>query len=289
VEHASGQSYAEYVAEHIFEPLEMRHTHASRESALADGLSEGFHYMLRRAFVAHREGAFDVASGGLISSVEDLSHFTIANLNDGRYGDTSILSAQGILEMHTPPVLSNEGVEHYAMGWDVGEMDGTPFVAHSGLLYNFRAAIMMLPSSHRGVVLLANAAGFEQLLDLDQVTRGVASILEGKTPAPLVVPWQLPFLYWSVMLVPFLQVFGIAYSWRRWRGKGLVRVLLTVVLYGGIAYAWLTFVPQVMATPLFPGLREAYPDLFYPLMTGVVLGIGWSVIYAVLILGRRRA
>ena len=39
VEKVSGQSYADYVTQHIFEPLDMRHSYASRAPALADGLS----------------------------------------------------------------------------------------------------------------------------------------------------------------------------------------------------------------------------------------------------------
>jgi hypothetical protein len=288
VEQASGQSYDDYVAQHIFEPLDMHHTYTARESAQADGLSAGHHYMLGRAFLANREGAFDIASGGLIASVEDLSHFAVANLNGGRYDAASVLSAPGIAKMHTPPVLANGGAAQYAMGWDVGKLDGTPFVGHSGLLYNSRAAIMLLPESQRAVILLANASGFEQLLDLDQVIRGVASMLEGKTPVPISTPWQLPFLYWSILLVLLVQILGIVYSWRHWRSKGLAHIVLTVVLYGGIACVWLAVVPQVMATQLFPGIRNSYPDIFYPLIAGVVLGIGWSVVYTAMSLSRHR-
>ena len=39
VEKVSGQSYADYVTQHIFEPLDMRHSYASHTPALADGLS----------------------------------------------------------------------------------------------------------------------------------------------------------------------------------------------------------------------------------------------------------
>src|SRR3989337_2657597 len=88
VEKVSGQSYAEYMTQHIFEPLDMRHSYASRAPALADGLSEGHHYMFGHAFVS--EGPIPPAhlpSGFLIASVEDMAHYTIAQLNDGRYGD----------------------------------------------------------------------------------------------------------------------------------------------------------------------------------------------------------
>jgi len=43
-------------------------------------------------------------SGLLIVSAEDMTHFAIAQMNEGRYGDTSVLSPQGIAEMHAPAV-----------------------------------------------------------------------------------------------------------------------------------------------------------------------------------------
>jgi putative ATP-binding cassette transporter len=43
VEKVSGQSYADYVTQHIYEPLAMRHSYASRAPALADGLAKGHH------------------------------------------------------------------------------------------------------------------------------------------------------------------------------------------------------------------------------------------------------
>jgi CubicO group peptidase (beta-lactamase class C family) len=81
VEKVSGQSYADYVTQHIFEPLDMRHSYASRAPALADGLAEGHIYMFGRVF--RDEGPMPPANlpaGTLIASVEDLSHYLIAQL-----------------------------------------------------------------------------------------------------------------------------------------------------------------------------------------------------------------
>jgi CubicO group peptidase (beta-lactamase class C family) len=40
------------------------------------------------------------AAGELISSAEDMAHYLSAHLNEGRYGNTHILSGAGINELH---------------------------------------------------------------------------------------------------------------------------------------------------------------------------------------------
>jgi len=289
VEQVSGQSYADYVTEHIFEPLDMHHSYASRAPALTDGLSEGHRYMFGFAFVERDESPHGVASGGLIVSVEDMSHYAIAHLNDGRYTDTSILSPQGVAELHTAPILVNEGEYHYAMGWDVSTLNGIPSIEHIGALGNFSSAAVLLPDKGWGVVLLANINGFEQLMQLGEVAKGVVDVLNGNPPVSVTAPWYLRFLYWTVLLMPLLMFLGIVYSWRYWWGKGIGHILLIVILYGGAAWLCLFGVPQVIGSPSPWAIRIVYPELAYSLIAGAALGIGWSVIYTVMNLMARRS
>jgi len=289
VEKVSGQSYADYVTQHIFEPLEMRHSYASRAPALADGLAEGHHYMFGHAF--EREYAVPpsgVPEGYLIASVEDMTHYAIAQLNDGRYGDTSILSAQGIAELHAPAIVIG-GDEHYAMGWAVGTADGIPLVMHSGDSGHFHSIAVLMPDRGSGFVLLANASGFVQIRQVDEIAGGVFSLLNGKAPAPVSLPINVRFLYWAVMLTPLLMILGIAYSWRYWRNKGVGHILLVVLLYGGVALLWLIVVPQVTESSIWTGNRISHPELAYAVLASAVLGIGWSVIFTVMNLRARRS
>ncbi len=287
VEKVSGQSYADYVTQHIFKPLDMRHSYASRAPALADSLAEGHYYMVGRAFVERSEPPFAMPSGGLIASVEDLTNYVLAHLNDGRYGNTSILSPKGIAELHAPAIPAG-GDDHYAMGWSVGKWDGTPAVWHNGDVGRYHSIIILLPERGLGVILLANASGFEQLNQVDEVTIGILNMLNGKPSTPVSLPFFSRFLYWAVLLTPLLQIIGIAYSWRYWRNKGVGHILLVVVLYGGVALIWLFGVPQVIASPILPGIRNSFPELAYGLIAGATLGIGWSVIYTAMSLRARR-
>ena len=109
VETVSGQSYADYVTRHILEPLDMRHSYASHAPAAADGLADGHLYIFGYAFRSQLAASpGHLPSGYLIASVEDMTHYAIAHLNEGRYGDTAILSPQGIAELHAPAILIGE-------------------------------------------------------------------------------------------------------------------------------------------------------------------------------------
>ena len=95
------------------------------------------------------------------------------------------------------------------------------------------------------------------------------------------------FLYWTLLLTPFFQVIGIAYGWQHRSNKAIGRLLLMVVLYGGVSLLWLFGVPQLTGFPIWPDMHRAYPEMFYGLIAGVVLGFGWSVIFTAMYLKRR--
>ena len=287
VEKVSGQSYAEYVTEHIFEPLDMRHSYASRAPALADGLAARHYYMFGRVFGL--EGAIPPANlpaGLLIASVEDLSHYAIAHLNGGHYGDTSILSPQGIAELHAPAIAISED-KHYAMGWGVYTVDGIPIVSHTGDDGHMHSVVMLMPDRDSGFVLLANASGFEQKDQVDGIAVGVFFLLNGKTPTPVALPFSSRILYWSILLTPLLQVLGIVLVWRKRQSAKGWGVLLTVGLNLAVV-AFLFGFAQLIPFP-FPSLLVFFPDVGYGLVVVATLGIGWSVNYTAMNLRMRRA
>jgi CubicO group peptidase (beta-lactamase class C family) len=292
VEKVGGQSYGDYVTQHIFGPLDMRHSYASRSSALADGLSEGYRYMFGHTFRDERVlPPVELPAGGLIISAEDMAHYAIARLNEGRYGAMSILSPQGMAELHTPAISMGgaHGFDYYGLGSTLGTLDGIPTIAFAGMLHNFRSDLYLQPGEGWGVVLHVNAHGFEQAMQAEEITGGILSLLNGNLPAPVTLPFLSRFLYWTVLLTPLLQILGIAYTWRNWRNKGVGHILLTVIFYGGIASLWLFGVPPVTGGSIWPTIWFYYPELANGLIAGAALGIGWSVIFTAMNLKARRA
>ncbi len=286
VEKVSGQSYADYVTQHIFKPLDMRHSFTARAPALADGLAARHYYMFGRVFGL--QGAMpptNLPAGLLIASVEDLSHYAIAHLNGGHYGDTSILSPQGIAELHAPAIAI--GDRHYAMGWGVYAVEGISVAYHSGDDGHMHSVVMLMPDRDSGFVLLANASGFEQKDQVDGIAVGVFFLLNGKTPTPVALPFSSRILYWSILLTPLLQIIGISFVWRKRQGTKGWGVLLTVILNLAVVFGLLGL-SQLIPFPL-PSLLVFFPDVGYGLIVVATLGIGWSVIYTVMYLRARRS
>ncbi len=214
IEVASGQSYAGYVQEHIFDPLEMRHSYTSKAEAEKNGLAVGHRYWFGHP-VAVRDLPVphgSLPSGQLISSAEDMAHYLIVHLNGGRYGDARILSDAGISELHRGAaeyVKMGISSGKYGMGWFDTDMGRTKTYWHTGNVPDFSAYMVLLPEQKRGAVLLANAGHFGFPPILGEVGTGVAALLAGQQPAPNwlgFIPWMMRLL----LLIPLLQIAGVA-------------------------------------------------------------------------------
>ncbi|MFM9884650.1 MAG: serine hydrolase domain-containing protein [Burkholderiales bacterium] len=303
IEVASGQPFADYIAQHIFGPLAMRHSHATVAAAQADGVALGHLYSIGR--MVPDMGAAPPAyqpAGFLSASAEDMAHYAIAQLNGGRYGEQRILSEQGITQMHYAAVplgalQSATPNTHYGMGWVIGPTNDVPTVWHNGDTGRFHATLILAPERGLGIVLLANASGLEHLVAVDETARGVLSLLTGRSPAAS--PSNrivFRFVYWVLLLFPVLLLVGIARGWQRWRRgdfdprfdqvrgqrKRVRRILWMVIPNLAAALFFMFAMPQLTGLPL-SGFRILYPDLGAAWMAVMIIGIGWSVIYTVLV------
>ena len=213
VQTVAGRSYESYVQTEILDPLQMRGSFTSAAEAEQHGLATGYHYWFgrpRAADLPYNRGL--VPAGYLISDAEDMSHYLIAQLNHGRYGSASVLSPEGVDELHRPAVQTPETGTSYGMGWFVGPINGIPAIHHQGETFNFHANAVLVPGSRTGVIVLMNA---ENSIDLfltgrmGTISEGVTSLLEGRDPAP--PPSRIPtFLVYTVLFgVLVLQMRGI--------------------------------------------------------------------------------
>jgi CubicO group peptidase (beta-lactamase class C family) len=220
VEAASGESYEAYVQNHIFAPLDMRHTHTSQVEAKHDGMAVGHRYWFAIPFAAPDmpipRGS--LAGGELISSSEDIARYLVAHLNEGCYDNAQILSPAGIAELHRPAVeVDAIGFPsgQYGMGWFIEQTGQTKIVSHPGTLPDFFAYMAILPEQKKGVVLLVNAN--QLMMDLAQweFGAGVAALLAGERRVPnrfgAIIPWALR----GLPLIPVLQIVGVVATLRR--------------------------------------------------------------------------
>jgi len=297
IEAASGQSYADYVQEHIFAPLDMNHTYTSPAVARQNGLAMGHRYWFGFPFPAPNlptpHGS--LPSGQLISTAEDLARYLIAHMNDGRYGQARILSAAGINELHRGAVeYSKMGVSagKYAMGWFDGEIGQTRIVWHGGTVPDFEAYMAILPEQKKGVVLLFNACHWWFNPVLTEFSMDVVALLASEhyspTPFSSVIPWMLR----GQLLIPALQVADVVATLRllrRWRLEPERRP--SAKRKWGL-YLLLPLIPNLLVALTLRsmlGKRRAYlkfimPDYSWLAMICGSLALAWSFLRTGLVL-----
>ena len=152
VQIVSGQSYEEYIKQHIFIPLNMQHSFVSQEQALLHGMASGYRWWFGIPFSAMLPyNRSELPAGYIISSAEDISHFLIAEMNGGRYRDSSVLSPDGIALTHTEPAPNTFG-----MGWESVRINGRTLLNFDGGTANFQCSIFFDPETRVGVFLAAN-------------------------------------------------------------------------------------------------------------------------------------
>jgi CubicO group peptidase (beta-lactamase class C family) len=224
IEAASGESYTDYVQDHIFTPLGMSHTYTSQALAKQNGLAVGNQYWFAIPFAApNMPIPYGSLPGGLlISTSEDMARYMIALLNGGRSGNVQILSSAGIEELHRGVAefrTMGISVGKYGMGWFDSVIGQTKLVWHTGILPHFFAYMALLPEQRKGVVLLFNACHHWMSPVLTDFGTGVAALLAGEQPAPSrfgFIPWVLR----GQLLIPVLQIGGVVATLRllrRWR------------------------------------------------------------------------
>lgn len=149
----SGQGYANYMASHVLQPLQMRH---SEFAARIPGKSYDKGKEIE-AFPLR-----DLPSGGMNSSANDLAHFMQMIFADGTYAGQQLLRPESLREMFR---AQNVAVPldfdfRMGLGWMLSgvEVPGAGAVAsHGGTTLNSHTLMAVLPEHKLGVVVLSNS------------------------------------------------------------------------------------------------------------------------------------
>lgn len=208
VQMVSQEPYEIYLQQHIFEPLEMRHTYTSNEQAKRDGLASGYRYWFGFpvAFDASSP-PYLLAAGGIISTAEDMSHYLAMYLSEGRYHGKVLLSPDGIAQMHHPAAHVTTSVEagaDYGMGSYIGKWGGADAVYHFGDTSNSHAGMVLVPHGDWGIIVLFNVGlhggMFSSLLAIEQSVTGLVAGGQGATDARIGTIYLVLDLAISVVL-----------------------------------------------------------------------------------------
>jgi CubicO group peptidase (beta-lactamase class C family) len=296
IEQASGETYGNYMRSHVFEPLAMTHSFTTEQDAVAGGVASG-HYpffgLVRPHHMVYVPGS--VPSAYVAASAEDLGHFLIAQLNEGRYGEAAVLSPDGVETLQHPLTRPNPW-DGYAMGlwvyplWNAGQMiDGTVpeyrvpvILEHSGDSEAYASSILLLPEEKVGVVVLLNVNDESVPSRYHQMHLGIASILLGKEPAPTVAYEGAIERYAKGIALGVVGLFLLrgALSFRRLRRTRTTSIPTQVILPLSIDVVlviavWWFLADQADAPMAL--VRRSVPDVVLAAVIASVIGLGWGV------------
>lgn len=143
IEKVSGQTYADFLRQAVFEPLGMHDSGYDSNDAILANRAQGYAAGAQR-HAGYIDMSIPFAAGGLYSTTHDLLRW-----EEGLFGG-KLLSAAS-LEKMTQPFKHD-----YALGVAVHTLQGHRVVEHNGAVDGFRTHLAYFPNEHIVVVVLAN-------------------------------------------------------------------------------------------------------------------------------------
>jgi CubicO group peptidase (beta-lactamase class C family) len=189
VERVAGESFAEYVENHIFAPLGMQRSTFRQPlpAELADDLAGGYGFHNGLYVRGGFEFVVPYPAGSMSATATDMAAFMIAHMQEGRYADTTILQPATVQEMHRRQYTADPRLHGMAYGFWEQHVNGRRILNHSGDTFLFHSGLYLAPEENVGIFVSYNGSGGGQARDL-LLRAFMDRYYPAAPPAPLTPP-----------------------------------------------------------------------------------------------------
>lgn len=168
IEQVSKRSYAEYLNENIFAPLNMANTLVLDSKEVISDMAMG--YDIFSDFISYPEyvhPAQPFSSGSLVSTTGDLQKW-YTGLFSGK------IITKEMLEKACKPFVLNDGTQtNYGYGWQVKNMDDQLVIHHNGSYPGYISEVQYFPETGILITALSNAMPLSRLMkELTALSQG---------------------------------------------------------------------------------------------------------------------
>jgi CubicO group peptidase (beta-lactamase class C family) len=162
----TGKPWEVFVKENIFAPLGMINTIAL-SADMPKSLNRTVPHTLINGILspipyAQIDGL--APAGAISSSVNDMSKWVLALLNDGRVGARQVIPSAAINATREPQDIvasvhhldGENNYELYGLGWFIQDYAGHRLVMHDGGVNGYLTSVTLVPQDHLGIIVLTN-------------------------------------------------------------------------------------------------------------------------------------
>lgn len=151
IELVSGETYADFIQQHIFDRLGMNHSYYASDRKVIANRAYGYQKK-ESGFVNKTAINFSVpfASGALMSTLGDLLKWQNALVNN------KLLNTAETQQAFSRYKLNNGELFNYGYGWHIKEIGGITVSTHGGSIFGFKSMGVYVPGEDIYVVGLTN-------------------------------------------------------------------------------------------------------------------------------------
>ena len=206
VQRVSAEPFEQYVSEHIFQPLGMKHSSFNEpmSTELAPYVSDGYRNNTEKPAIGFE--IFNPApAGGISSAAGDMEKFALALLNGGELEGHRILKTETRDLMWTPQFQASNQLPPICMGFYQTWRNNLRFIGHDGDLVAFHSMFVMEPTQKLVIFVSYNSAG--------SASKNRAELLDGF--ADRYFPAYTAPAFQSVPVEQLKEIAGVYQSTRR--------------------------------------------------------------------------
>jgi len=162
----TGKPWEVYLKENIFASLGMSNTLAltadmpkSLNRTVPHSLTDG-----RLTAIPYCQIDGLAPAGAISSSVNDMSKWVLALLNDGKVGNRQVIPSAAIQATRQPQDIvssihhlnGEDNFELYGLGWFIQDYSGHRLVMHDGGVNGYLSSVTLSPKDNLGIIILTN-------------------------------------------------------------------------------------------------------------------------------------
>ncbi|MFT3826037.1 MAG: serine hydrolase [Chitinophagaceae bacterium] len=163
---ATGRTWAQFIQDSIFTPLDMKRSLPLSKDIVNATNKASAHTVDQGVLKKIPYGNLDnlAPAGSISSSINDMSHWVLMQLNNGKYDNKQVVASAAIAQTRLPhSILGNGGHRYnrshfslYGLGWFLQEYAGRKIVAHTGGVNGFVTSVALVPEEKLGIIVLTN-------------------------------------------------------------------------------------------------------------------------------------